>query len=865
MTYFLDNLISRVVRLVIFRAVWCLLGYLILSVCAVIAIIQFLGVDTDSSKMLSSSLGFQQKTQAFNRDFPNIKNTIIVVVRSDIVDAADATARELVSRLSKSTRVKNVFSSSVDSFFQKNGLLYQDVDELETQLDQLNKSASLLASLREDSSLVNFFHSLFTAEELAEKAEFERSFLDDFYADADETIKARLVGSFAPLSWAKTQNSSVSDEEGGVYQRLVYATPILNFDVIQPAKQSFTAVQTAIDELTDDLKTITEIGVTGDPVLRFEELRSVSRGIGLSLVLSFVLVGVLLLLAFRSLGQMLLTLIALMAALVLSTGFAALVFGKLNLVSVAFVVLLVGLGLDFTIHVLAHLKDQNAATVSDGLTGMACSIGTALFLSAVTTALAFLSFSPTDFVGMAQLGVLGAFGVIGAFFLSITLIPAMITVFPWFGIGKGCACGRMPGNKFTLSKIMLVARKPLAVLLVVVTVGAAFFAGDVRFDADPVALRDPESPSMRTFTSLHEKRETVPYRLSLLRADEPSARLAAEEVEKLESVDKARLLSDFVPKDQQDKLDLIDLSIPTLDNVVNGQGLENSILPVGKSSLEALRDHLLNTSERPAAKKFAVTIEKLLARDEVTQKSVERDLFRFFPDLIATIDTQLGVDSVTLDDLPRFFFSRFQSEDGRWRVDVSPKGDVRDPSILKAFVNDVEMFDSNTAGAPMQIVNAGIAVSSAMIMAVLFASVAILTISFLVLRRWTLVLSIFIPLAMAGLVTAGASVFFNIPFNYANVIVLPLLIGLGVDSGIHVAMRRNQVRDSTALYATSTPRAVLFSGLTTIAAFATLSVSDHRGTASMGQMLAIAITGTLLMTIIITPMLMDFFKKYVRD
>ena len=864
MTKFWDTLVAGIIALVIKRSGLTLIGYAGILSLSIWSAITFLAVNTDSSKMLAPSLEFQQKTQALNRDFPSIKNTIIILVRADIAETADATTQLIVNELKGSTKVTDVFAPSIDDFFQENGLLYQGVEELESNLSQLNKSASLLASLRGDPTLPSFFRSLYTAEDLSQNADFDLSFLDKFYEKATKTIEGRLAGRFSPLSWADTTNTNAdeAESEDKEIQRLIYMRPVLDFSAIQPAKASLSAIDAAVALLPEELKQASSVSITGDPVLRFEELKSVSTGIGLSLGLSFLLVAILLFIAYRSFSHVVLTFMALITALVTTTGFAAIFFGELNLVSVAFIVLLVGLGLDFTIHVVAHLRDGPRKKPQEALRAMGEGIGGALLLSAVTTALAFFSFTPTAFVGMAQLGVLGAVGVLIAFCVSITLVPALIIMFPWFAPDSTQPKAMKPSS--LISSGMLILRKPLAVCLILMGLGALFVANDVRFDADPIALRDAESPSMKALALLEERAETVPYRLSLLRSSEEAANEAAEKVAKLKTVESSRTISDLVPELQDEKFALIDLAIPTFDTIVSGEGLEHSPLPEGKSPLEALRDRLAPLEQRPMAVRFAAKLDQLSRATLEVQKAIEGDIFRYFPALISTIDAQLNVDTVTLETLPKFFKERFTTQDGRWRVDVVPKENLRDPKALERFVKTVEDFDGQAAGAPLQIAKAGEVVSKAMILALVLAATGILIVTFLVLRSFTKVVAIVLPLMLAGLLTAAASVLFDIPFNYANVIVLPLLIGLGVDSGIHVAMRRDKLNESAALYQTSTPRAVLFSGLTTIAAFATLSVSDHAGTASMGLMLAIAISVTLLSSIVLTPLLMDLFEKFKK-
>ncbi|MEP3308337.1 MAG: hypothetical protein ABJN74_00030, partial [Gilvibacter sp.] len=222
MIKFLDTLVAGVIAAIIKRTGLALSGYAVIFLLSICSAVSFLGVNTDSSQMLASSLSFQKNTQALNRDFPSIKNTIVVVVRADIAETADATTRIIFDSLNNNDKVVDVFAPAIDSFFQENGLLYQGLEELENNLIQLNNSASMLATLREDPSLPSFYRSLYTAEELAEKTNFDLSFLDNFYASATATIEGRLAGRFSPLSWAATTDSTAKSQSGGEQvQRLI--------------------------------------------------------------------------------------------------------------------------------------------------------------------------------------------------------------------------------------------------------------------------------------------------------------------------------------------------------------------------------------------------------------------------------------------------------------------------------------------------------------------------------------------------------------------------------------------------------------------------------------------------------------------
>ena len=182
---------------------------------------------------------------------------------------------------------------------------------------------------------------------------------------------------------------------------------------------------------------------------------------------------------------------------------------------------------------------------------------------------------------------------------------------------------------------------------------------------------------------------------------------------------------------------------------------------------------------------------------------------------------------------------------------VLPEGDLRDPAALEAFAAKVRAIAKDAAGGPIQLAAAGKAIGWAMIQATLLAGFATGLLAWFATRRLWDATAILIPLVAAGILTAAMSTLLSMPFNFANVIVLPLLIGIGVDSGIHIALRER--RAPGAVFDTSTPRAVLFSALTTMAAFCTLALSDHRGTASMGILLAVAMCAAVACVMALTP------------
>lgn len=826
-----------------------------------------LKVNTDTSQMLDPGLDFQKRAVALREAFPEIKNDIIVIVRAPSLDEADAFTANLRARLlARSEFFDGVFAPAAEPFFQQNGLLYLGTDELGARLSKLSQASGLIETLVATPTAGAFLQTLAENDRLAEKSELGQEALPAIYAEL-AAVAEESAGPPArqgdpepgrPFSWMGALTDA--PPPGGGHQRLLYATPVLDFTRLQPARPALAMLAKEIEAAKAPFGSRIDVFVTGDPALRADELTAVTTGIGLSFLLSFIAVGALLMLCYRSLGLTVITLASLVTTIVFTSAFAAATIGELNLVSVAFTVLLVGLGLDFSIHLLLHYQERREAgeDVRRALRGAIHEVGPALALAAPTTALGFLAFIPTRFDGIAQLGIIAGVGVIIAFFVSMTLTPAALGAFPRtrsraFARASAAALGasaqakpHTPGRFERLSA-------PIAAIVALCGIASLGLVPQVRFDADPMALRDPESRSVKGFNLLFDDPETAPYRLTRLLGDADAVRAATREAESIEVVRGARSLLDFAPEDQEAKLDLIDIAAGTLAFALDASPAEQTPPDFTTAAVD-LSDRLEEAYPADApARRLATVLRAGLEKGDAFEQRFEANLFAYWPALVDRLRAQLLASEVTLDDLPEALVRRYRSEGGAWRLDITPANDLRDPAALRSFVNSVESRFPDISGGALQSQKAGEIISEAMIQASLIALAVIIVFLWGLLGRLSDVLLMLAPLALAASLTAAASVAFDIPFNYANVIVLPLLMGIGVDSAIHLVMRQRQVAAGESLYGTSTPRAVLFAAMTTVASFGSLMLSPHRGTASMGELLSIAIAFTLVCSLVVLP------------
>ncbi|MEM0908246.1 MAG: MMPL family transporter [Pseudomonadota bacterium] len=858
------NIVARIVAASVSAPRLVLLGYLAVVVAALLATVNFLEINTDSRGMLNQELPFQTRTAALEDAFPHVEDTIAIAITSTVPDAADAVAAALDASLRGKTGIASVFSASTDPFFLTHGLLYEDTTSVEETLAALDRSADLLAALRDDTTADRLFGSLATLHRFAAGDADQVGALDRMYGRIAAVLNQLQVGTPAALSWqTRGDDNDGTDAPVTPVTRVVAVMPTLDYSQLQPAEPALNSISDAIGALPDTVgkatMSLVRVGVTGEPTLMFEELESVADGIGLSLGASMVCVVILLFICYWSIRRTVVTLLAIVVALVLALGFASVALGPLNLVSIAFVVPLVGLGLDFAIHMTTRAAEleRNGSAPRPAFIEAGKDISRALCLSAFTTAAAFLAFVGTDFVGMGQVGIIGSVGVMIAFFVAITFVPAFATL----GKRSSPAAKREqhPLPKQAPACAARGLRQGLTAVLIVLAAGAVWLAPSVRFDTDPMTLRDPDSGSMVTLRALLTDPDTAPYRISLIGPeDEINAFADAARA----TPDTAEVLTpaSLVPADQEAKLALIESRYPSLKANVFGP----SRLPLADANGAAtLADALEESQSGAGAEALSQALIRLgeMTNDASPASAALDDaLVGYVPQLLIRLDALEEIGPVSASDLPPQLAAQFMSPDGIARAEVVPRHDMSNPSDRNAFVAQLLAVQPTISGAPLEISRAGQVVSGAMLQATLVAGIIVTLMCLIVLRSWRETVSVLLPLIVAGLLVVGAMVLLELPFNYANVIVLPLIIGLGVDSAIHLALRQRE-RDSGSVYATSTPRAVFFSGLTTVVAFVSLALSSHRGTASMGELLGLSILIVMATTIIATPTILGVLKR----
>jgi uncharacterized protein len=847
---------------------WLIIGVsLVLTVLAGIAASR-LTVNTSTEDILSSELPFRQIDMAYEKAFPET-DVAVVVIDAPTADEAQSAAARLAGRLREQpelfTRVDVAGSSP---YFERYGLLFLDPERIAAVAEQLRPARRILAQLANDPSLRGMASFLRLVEEGATQGAAPPS-TAQLLDRITQTVEAQAGGRPAEMPW--NDIFGAGGRPGGERQ-IIEVEPVLDNTSIHRAEAAIDGLHSAFTELSSVYPDAT-FRLTGEPVLRQQELNDAFSGAIRASMLSLVLVSTILTFGIRSGRMIAALLLSLIVGAVWTAGLAAISVGQLNLISVAFMVLFFGLGIDFGTHLgLRHLEAaRGGASFDDALKGAMTSEWPSISLSALCAALAFLSFVPTPYVGLAEFGIISSLGMLVALVITFTLLPALMSVMRPRPSQKAVRhLGLAPFIDRHYRTILAVAA--------LVTVAAVFVATRAEIDTNPLNLQNPDTEAVETYQDLARNPATSPYALNVLAPDMESARELAPRLAAVEGVAGVRWIGNFVPENQDAKLAALAAARERLGESFfadeGGPPPTDAELQDAYQSMVGSAEAIASVPEDiptdPAIRASGTQLADALRRfaeARGTEPQALRDLgdalTREMPPLVAGLREKFSVaEAATIEDIPEDFRGNWVSEDGQVRIRVLPEGDLSSAAAMRIFTERVQAVSPQPAGAPASITGAGTAILHSFVEAILYTVVAIGLVLTLVRRRLSDVLLVLAPLAVASIWIVAGSAALDLPFNFANVIVIPLLIGLGVASSIHMVARAREVghegngEGKAEVLSTSTPLAVLITQLNTVAAFATLAVAKHLGLFSMGVLLGLAIFFVLVVSLIVLPSFM---------
>jgi hopanoid biosynthesis associated RND transporter like protein HpnN len=844
---------------------WCRRHAWLVILCSLIAGAGFgwvaatrLGIDTDTDSLLSSELEWRQREIAFDKEFPQNSDLIAIVVNGATPEQAESATAALAAKLTAQKALfTNVMRPDGGPFFDRNGLLLLPVEDIQNLADSMIQAQALIGSVAADPSLRGLSNTLSIALEGMKQGQGDLSALSPALGAISAAIESNIEPghSLQLLSW---QSILTGREPSSMdLQRFIQAKPVLDYSSLTPGAAATDFIRKTAAELNLTPANGITIHLTGDVVLNDEQFATVTQGMGLALGVAVVLVALLLYGALRSVKMSLAILITLVVGLLGTAAFAAVAVGQLNLISVAFAILFVGIAVDFGIQFSVRYRAQRHETddFALALSGTGRLVGPALALAALAAASGFFSFLPTSYRGVSELGIIAGFGMIIAVFFNLTLLPALLSVFRLGPETRPIGFHILAG----LDAFLLRRRWPVLGFTALLALGSLALLPRLNFDFNPLNLMDPHTEAVATMMGLMKNPDTTPNTIDVLAPSLKAADEIADRIGKLPEVSRVVTLNSYIPEDQDEKLAILhdaqSLIGPTLD--------PPRIMP--PPDYPAMRSALINCAAAlrsvvpPGAKDtpeqhLAVLFDKLATAPGATLDRIQTILLNGLTDQLKQLRLTLSATKVTMADLPPDLVSAWVAPDGKARASVFPAGDSNDNAVLRKFVAAVRVVAPDATGTPVSIQESSQTIVHAFETAGILATIGITLLLAVTLRRLHDVLMALIPLLLAALFTLATTVIIGMPINFANIIALPLLLGIGVAFDIYFVMNwragvPNPLQSGTA-------RAIVFSALTTTSAFGSLILSAHPGTSEMGRLLTIEMFYTLLCVLLIMPALL---------
>ncbi|HEY1411586.1 MAG TPA: MMPL family transporter, partial [Rhodopila sp.] len=546
--------------------------------------------------------------------------------------------------------------------------------------------------------------------------------------------------------------------------------------------------------------------------------------------------------------------------------FASVAVGTLNLVSVGFGVLFVGIAVEFAIQFSVRYREFRFETgdPAAAMTETARRVGVQILIAALATAAGFLAFVPTAFSGVAELGLIAGAGMIMAFICTLGFLPAAITVFRPHGeaaeVGFAFAA--------RIDPVIVHRRMPILVGFGVLAVAAIALSPRLEFDSDPLDTKNPNTEAMRTLRDLINNPLTNPYTIDVLTPNAAAAATLSDKLQTVPSVSEVISIDSFVPADQQQKLAVIadanTILAPTLAPHGSAAPVTaNDIRMAAAAALAQIDPALPKLPKDHPLALVAGDLRRMQSASDAVLMAANTALTRFLPTQLDHLRLALGAEPVTLNAIPPDFARDWVLPDGRARVQVNPKPEAQSPSGLRTFVRQVVAVAPNAGGSAVTIVATADTIVGAFRQAAIFAVIAIAVILLGLLRRVLDAALVMAPLLMSALLTLLIAVLLPLPLNFANIIALPLLLGVGVSFNIYFVM--NWRAGQQHPLGSATARAILFSALTTGTAFGSLALSRHPGTASMGTLLLISLGCTLVASLVFIPALLAAIPRSLPE
>ena len=871
---------------------------LVISVALVLAILSLwvtakkLTFKTGRGDLVAKGLPYVKQYENYREQFEDLEGMVVVVEGENPADMAGF-AEALAIKLQAQSHLFSQVVFKIDiRYFRSRFLLYLDQDELATLTRKLDDHQGFLESVNSAPGL----HSLLSSINTEISSGMVDSLLTDFLGGDDEeesgdagdlNLLVRLLeemtralmgetGYRSPWQALFTGDGDSLREKGYMVSKnedLLFTLLVPNND-----KTSFTGykdavalARQAIAETRKDFPDI-RVGLTGEDVISSDEMVTTQTDVETASKIALTGVALLFIIAYRGVVKPLLAVFCLLLALCWTMGFTALTIGHLNILSIVFTTILIGLGIDFGIHILERYKEerQSGHEILEALQKTVQGTGRGNFSGAITTAMAFGAMVLTDFIGIVELGWIAGWGILFCMVAMLLVLPALITLEekwrkPHYALARSTTTKKRQWIDKLFDHYYLIIG--LCTFLVLI---ASLSLKDLRFDYNLLDLQAKGT-------------EAVQYEMKILESAGRSAWSAAMLADSLEEVQEKELLlkalptvarfesiSAVIPEHQEENLRFIrenlapllkELEVEAEDVAFSWKGLNKTLKRIqfklqgreeGGDTLapgQVAGNRLRNFREQSRK------VEPDLAEKRLRDFSAL--LFTDYRDLIDELKANAEAQPVRLEEIPPKLRKRYISKKGKYVIHIFPSVDIWDQDERRKYLSDLRSVDPNVTGTAVHMFESTRLMTEGYVKGGLYAMTAIIFYVFFMFRNVRTVFFVLLPVLAGSIWTVGVMELIGLKLNMANLVILPLILGVGVVNGIHITHRYREEEDKHAsVLGKSTGQAVVLSSFTTMIGFGSLMVADHNGVFSLGLVLTIGVFNCLIASITFLPALL---------
>ena len=909
---FLARLLGRLTALILRRPHWFLWPQIVLFLCCVVYALPkpygHLDFDMNQDDLVGPNQKYHENFLRLQKEFPQ-QDDLAVVVEGDDIEKNRQFIERLAAKLQTETNLfQDVFFAQNLTMMGSKALLYASETNLVEMKDMLQAARPFINQFTQTTNLVSFFEQINTAfhtaprETNAETDSLVRSLpaLTRIMTQASQAVKRpgvppspNIISLFGGDESDVLANY-ITFANGRIFLLTTHAPTVQTNGQIAglPAKdltqdgvtgQAIDRLRALVRETQIEVPGI-NVGITGGPVLDYDQMTQSQKDTILASIVSLILCALIFIYGYNETGRPIKATICLVIGLGYTLAFTTLTVGHLNILTITFLPMLIGLAIDFGVHLITRYEEElrHGKTEEQALTKAMVFTGQGIFTGAATTAFAFLAMSFTHFRGIQEMGLICGGGLLICLVPMLTLLPALLLR------GRQNLMDheiREDETRARIEKIWL--QRPALVIGVTLTLCALAFTqiyqGRVKFDYNLLKLQSSSLPSVVFTHKLLDSADKSVLYGAVIADSLTNAVALAEQIKKLPVVAEVEppFYQDFLA-DQTGKLKLageIKLEVAPLQ--FNAPDLRPADVFELSRTLDWLSGYLGNAleavgSDDPELTRQLVALRQAIGNLRKTMLQGDASalaehagkLAQFqqalFADLIGTFRLlQRQDDSAPLrvEDLPPALHDRFVGVTGKFLLQVYPKSDVWERDNQEKFVTALRQVDPNVTGTPVQLYEYETLMKNSYEQAAWYSLAAIALMVLFHFRSLGAVILSLLPVAIGTLWLAGLMGWFDVPVNLANIMTLPLVIGIGVTNGIHILNRFAEER-TPGILARSTGKAVLVSGLTAIVGFGSLILAKHRGMHSLGFVMATGIATCMIAALTLLPALLKLLGQW---